>query len=428
MSRSRVFVAAALATLVVAGGCSRAAAPSSSNVAFATDSTHLAVAGAANTGVSLTADGDRVVAVWAATTGEATNIVAAVSRDGGATFDAPVRVNDVDGDARVSGEQPPRVALAGGRVVVVWESNLGGASSVRLAASTDNGRTFSPATTVAPEGSSGARGWASLAVDAAGVAQVTWLDGRNAEPHHHHEGAMAMPMPMPMPMRQDVFHAVWTGTAVEAEHSVAPTACFCCKTATAVAPNGDVYIAWRNIYPVNLRDMAVARSTDGGRTFSAPVRVSEDHWHIDGCPEDGPSLAVTTDNVVHIVWPTLVGDASRQKAVFYSASRDDGQTFAPRTRIDNGTGVAAHPRLVALGAHVTAAWDENTSTGTRVYVRTVAPGRATGTASALGTVHVLGDAPSAVYPAIAASGTDAVVAWTQRTAGGSEIRVARVAP
>ena len=73
-------------------------------------------------------------------------------------------------------------------------------------------------------------------------------------------------------------------------------------------------------------------SDDAGRTFSAPVRVSEDHWQIDGCPEDGPSLAVTTDNVVHIVWPTLVGDASKEKAVFYSASTDGGQTFAPRVR------------------------------------------------------------------------------------------------
>jgi hypothetical protein len=420
MFRSRVFAAALLAILAVAGGCFRDAASPSSDPVPVPDAVGLAAAGAVNTGVSLAADGDRVVAVWAATTGEVTNIVAAVSRDAGTTFGAPVRVNDIDGDARVSGEQPPRVALSGDRVVVIWESNRGGESSVRLAASNDGGRTFVPGTTVEPAGTGGARGWASLAIDANGHAQVSWLDGRNAGPRHHHDGAMSMPMPM----RQDMFHAVWTGTTFEAEHSVAPTACFCCKTATAVAPNGDVYIAWRNIYPVNVRDMAVARSVDGGRTFSAPVRVSEDHWQIDGCPEDGPSLAVTTNGVVHIAWPTLVGDASKEKAVFYSESADGGRTFGPRVRIDNGTGVAAHPRVVALDTRIVAAWDENTTSGARIHVRAVAPGAV----PMLGTVRVLGDAPLAVYPSIAASGTDALIAWTQRTTGGSEIRVARVTP
>jgi hypothetical protein len=418
-----MLAATMLAALSMAVGCSRSAASPPIDTS-ASRAVRLAVAGAVNTGASLAADGDRVVAVWAATSGEVTNVVAAVSRDGGATFEAPVRVNDVDGDARVSGEQPPRVALAGDRIVVIWESNRDGESSVRLGTSSDGGRTFAPARTVEPAGTGGARGWASLAIDANGHAQVSWLDGRSAGPSHHHDGAMSMPMPM----RQDMFHAVWTGQTFEAEQSVAPTACFCCKTATAVAPNGDVYIAWRNIYPVNLRDMAVARSTDGGRTFSAPVRVSEDHWQIDGCPEDGPSLAVTTDNVVHIVWPTLVGDASKEKAVFYSASTDGGQTFAPRVRIDNGTGVAAHPQMVALGEHIAAVWDESTSAGTRVYARMLTPSHAAGAAPALGAIHPLGDAPSAVYPSIAASGADVAIAWTQRTTGGSEIRVARVTP
>ena len=44
-----------------------------------------------------------------------TDVYAAFSRDGGASFGAPARVNDVDGDARVSGEQAPRVALGDGR-------------------------------------------------------------------------------------------------------------------------------------------------------------------------------------------------------------------------------------------------------------------------------------------------------------------------
>jgi len=39
------------------------------------------------------------------------DIFCAVSRDGGGTFGAPVRVNTIAGEARLGGELPPRVAL-----------------------------------------------------------------------------------------------------------------------------------------------------------------------------------------------------------------------------------------------------------------------------------------------------------------------------
>ena len=91
-----------------------------------------------------------------------------------------------------------------------------------------------------------------------------------------------------------------------------------------------MYVAWRHVYPTNLRDIAVARSGDGGRTFSTPVRVSEDHWEIDACPEDGPSIAVTDDGVLHVAWPTMLQEGVQKKAVFYASSTDGGRTFSPR--------------------------------------------------------------------------------------------------
>ena len=40
-----------------------------------------------------------VAAVWTASTDERSDVYIAISADGGVTFGAPVRVNDVDGDA-----------------------------------------------------------------------------------------------------------------------------------------------------------------------------------------------------------------------------------------------------------------------------------------------------------------------------------------
>ena len=51
------------------------------------------------------------VAVWTACEHGRTDIYAATSEDGAVQLGAPVRVNDVEGEAHVYGEDPPRVAI-----------------------------------------------------------------------------------------------------------------------------------------------------------------------------------------------------------------------------------------------------------------------------------------------------------------------------
>jgi hypothetical protein len=115
----------------------------------------LNVPGRANATPSIAAAGDLVVVAWSASrSGGAADVYAAVSRDGGRAFGAPVRVDDVEGDVRVSGEQPPRVTLAARagrdpRIVIVWTSKDPKGSRLRQSSSEDGGRTFARATTVA---------------------------------------------------------------------------------------------------------------------------------------------------------------------------------------------------------------------------------------------------------------------------------------
>ena len=386
------------------------------------DGVRLGVPGAANNNVSLAAGGSEVVVTWGARSGAATDVYAAWSRDGGVTFGAPARVNDVPGDARVSGEQAPRVAL-GGSTDVVWVSRQGGASVVRAAKARTDERSFEPATTVHASGLTGARGWASLAVDKDAAVHVAWLDGRDAQAagaatqagHAGHKG-----------MRQDLYQAVSWPDGKRSETRVATDVCFCCKTGVATAPDGTVYVAWRHIYPPNLRDMAVARSTDGGRTFASPVRVSEDGWAIDGCPDDGPSLAVDARGVVHIAWPTLVPGSDSGKAIFYSYSQDGGRTFAARMRLDEGAAAAAHPQLAVGGDRVVVVWDQSDGQR-RVLTRTISSDpKATAWTPILGQPKVLSAERSALYPAVAVTPTATVVAWTEEAQPGSLIRVRRL--
>ncbi len=376
----------------------------------------LGIDGVQNANVSIAAAGRRAVVTWAVRTQDATDIYASFSSDGGASFGTPVRVNDVPGDARASGEQAPRVAI-GSSVEVAWNSRQGGTSVVRSA--TASGEKVAPAAMVHAAGLEGARGWASMALAADGAAHVAWLDGRVNTPSADGKAPAARHA-----MQQDLFHAVRRPDGTREEVRVASDVCFCCKTATATGPDGVVYVAWRHIFPPNIRDMAVARSTDGGRTFGDPVRLSEDGWAIDACPDDGPSIAVDARNVLHAAWPTQVS-AAAGRAVFYSWSTDGGKTFAPRVRVDGETGTPAHPQLALAGDRVAIVWDESGGTGPRrIRLREVSTGA--GRAPALEALSTLSSRAAATYPAVAALADATLVAWTEESGKGSDVRVLRL--
>src|SRR5262245_22998792 len=72
----------------------------------------LAVPNRVNSTPWVAANGRFVAVAWGAAADGKGDIFAAVSRDGGRTFGAPVRVNAAVGEARISGEIAPRVSLS----------------------------------------------------------------------------------------------------------------------------------------------------------------------------------------------------------------------------------------------------------------------------------------------------------------------------
>jgi hypothetical protein len=172
-----------------------------------------------------------------------------------------------------------------------------------------------------------------------------------------------------------------------------------------------VYAAWRHIFPGSIRDIAFASSTDGGLHFGPLVRVSEDNWELNGCPEDGPAMAAETSGVIHIVWPTLVTDGDPQKALFYATSRD-GKTFSPRARVPTAAATnPSHPQLTLTpdGGSVIV-WDETVDGVRRVSMTRVSR------TGAFGPSQVLSGSEPAIYPVTVRPVTgDLLVAWTTRS-------------
>jgi hypothetical protein len=202
--------------------------------------------------------------------------------------------------------------------------------------------------------------------------------------------------------------------------------CYCCKTALVTGSNGAVYAAWRHVYPGSIRDIAFAMSKDGGRTFSSPVRVSDDNWVLDGCPENGPALAIDARQHIHVVWPTLVSTATatgEQTLALYYATSSDGQRFTPRQRIPT-EGAARHPQLaVGPRGDIVVAWDEQVG-GTRRVAW------ARGTVESSGATRferqVVADAVPASYPVLGTVDNATIIAWTSGSSGQSVIRVDRL--
>jgi hypothetical protein len=398
----------------------------------------IAVADRANANASLAAEGRFAAIAWGASTKDAvTDIYLATSRDGGRAFGAPTRVNFVAGEANLSGEQPPRVSLIprNGRdpaIVVVWTAKSSLGTRLWSARSDDGGASFGSPTLVPGSDAPGNRGWESIATSDGRSVVGLWLDHRElsnpgagagsmSQANHQHGTVAARPTDG---AARAQFSKVFFSRLDDATgtRALAGGVCYCCKTAIAAGSNGRIYAAWRHVYAGNVRDIAFAMSRDGGRAFSAPVRVSEDNWVLDGCPENGPALAVDDRQRIHVVWPTLVpggtAGAETTLALFYATS-SDGQHFTARQRVPT-QGVPRHPQI-AVGQHgeITVAWDEQAGGTRRVAL-------ARGTLDPGGVVQLVRqpivDAAPAVYPVLGVVDDGMVVAWTSGPSGQTVIR------
>ena len=107
----------------------------------------------------------------------------------------------------------------------------------------------------------------------------------------------------------------------------------------AMGPQGDLYAAWTE-YEGNLW---FSRSTDGGETFSDPLRIAGGH---DAKPARGPSLAVDAADTVYLAW--TVGE-DKAADIRFAKSVDQGRSFAePRIVFESG-GHSDAPKIAVDG-------------------------------------------------------------------------------
>lgn len=364
----------------------------------------VAAANASNPTIALDKNTETVYVAWVGKNSEERNVYLAKMKTGEEKFSEPLQVNDVAGDGSAHSEAPAQVAVGPeGNVYVLWhkdtyhERRRFPTSNLRFARSTDRGKTFAPAIFVNDDhaGPPTSHGFHSLVVAPDSTIYACWLDGRDKT---------IAPAVM-------VARSTNAGQFFEPGVVVARKICPCCRTALAVDAQGTLYVAFRNVYPENLRDLAVARSHDRGKTFSEPARIHEDGWVIDGCPHNGPALDTDAGGNVHVAWYTGKEEGF---GVYYAVSYDRGDHFTAPLHMNNG--IEASPlraAIVAQNKDATILACEAT-TGTSSQILLLSPKLSPPDQIKIDCVA------TGVYPVIAQQGNFIALAWLK----GDAIRAA----
>ena len=86
--------------------------------------------------------------------------------------------------------------------------------------------------------------------------------------------------------------------------------CPCCRPSISADKKGNVYVMFRNELK-GARDLYLAQSKDGGKTFSVAEKLGSGTWKLEQCPMDGGAVSLDARGNPGTTW-------RRENVVYYS--------------------------------------------------------------------------------------------------------------
>lgn len=191
----------------------------------------------------------------------------------------------------------------------------------------------------------------------------------------------------------------------------------CAGSLRLAAARGTLFGVWWAPRPDSGARLLEARSTDGGRSWSAPSAVDTTDAGVGGCRREPASIAAdSASGYVHVTYGL---QAAEGPGLFFSHSMDGGVTFHSPVPILYGerlgtTSVAADGDLVAV------AFEDPNSSTPRIGL---ALSRTMGHIFEQRILPVSDDNDRAVHPLAAAHGRHVAVAWEQAGGQGTTLAV-----
>ena len=240
------------------------------------------------------------------------------------TFSLPVKVGELDKLA-LKMRRGPRVAVAGQRVIVTAISHQDG--MLHCWNSADDGKMWKEQAPLNSPAGSAREGLHAMAGDGRNLIAIAWLDLRNKGTE----------------LWSRVSRDGGTTWGAETRVYASPDGhiCECCHPSLAAGPKGEIAALWRN-WLDGSRDMWLAVSHDGGRTFADARKLGPGTWQLKGCPMDGGAVAFADNGKPVAVW-------RREMTVFASAAPDREDRLS-----DSGT----QPVIQTSGQGILTVWEE----------------------------------------------------------------------
>jgi len=280
------------------------------------------------------------------------NLWLSFSRDSGATFTEPVRVNDDPGRVQSSPAGRPVVALGpGASVAVAWMESGGSASTPRFMVRTsrDGGLSLAPPAQIAAAARARrSMSGGTIAFLDDGSLFATWIEGpQRASPEADTVAARAAltERSAPEPGTVAVLQGASSpdgGRQWPRRTLLADSVC-ACAPALRASGGGRVAVAFQRVSRTQ-RAPAVQVSRDGGRTFALDTLGATQRERLDTCPRQGLALEWTHAEGGLLAWVSGAGARHVQVAPWSTTA------LAPMARpVTEGLAVARHPRLSQLG-------------------------------------------------------------------------------
>jgi hypothetical protein len=263
------------------------------------------------------------------------------SKDLGQSWTLPVRIGDVSSGFDGGGDARPQlVADAAGHVLIAYDTfkDQHWNAEIWLATSSDGGAHFAAPRVFEPTAES--QRLPVLDVAASGKILMVWQDKRLSGPQKLPGASIAY---------------AWSsdgGRTFSPSALAADTSCECCRIAVTNTPDGSPILAFRTIFPGEVRDHVILRFLPSGLP-GKPHRVSVDDWVTDACPHQGPSIAVSGSGTIHVAWYT---QGKVRQGLFYARSTSNGATFDNPQRLGNPDDATSRPFVFAHGDQVWRVW------------------------------------------------------------------------
>lgn len=279
------------------------------------------------------------------------------SDDNGLTYSQPVRVNQQDQQISVWPENPPAIEISqSGRIYVLYYADEQQKSTSFLSYSDDNGLTFSQPKLVSDHAQSAMHYMDKMLITKDDQLYLFWHDTRH-KLHDKKLGTGVLSLYYSTIKSKDNFQLE--------NHFLSDGVCSCCRTAATFDIAGSPIIFARMIFEDGSRDHALIKVNEKG-VWQPPQRVTFDHWVIEACPEQGPAIAIDTQNKTHLTWFTL-GDI--RQGIFYAQTDTTGKLISKPISLGDINNLPSHPDVIALKQRIILVWKEFDGEQTSLHAR-----------------------------------------------------------